>query len=174
MDILWSPWRSKYIQNFKDEEKGKIPDCFICEAINSKDNDEEFLIAARRKNSIVIMNRFPYNSGHLLIAANRHVGELSDLTDTELVEMMKMVTESTQILKKLYIPHGFNVGINIGRVAGAGVPGHLHIHVVPRWNGDSNFMPVLSETKVVSEDILVARKNISEAFINSPADIDEF
>lgn len=153
MSVMWSPWRSKYIETFKDEKVGDEEKCFLCEAAADKEHSDELLILSRKEKCFVIMNKFPYNSGHLLIAPYRHIGEFEDLETDELNNMMKTAQESIKVLKSAYNPHGYNLGINIGRVSGAGVPGHIHLHIVPRWNGDTNFMPVLADIKVVSESL---------------------
>lgn len=151
MDRLFSPWRSKYIESFSHEKEGK-EQCVLCSA-HQADSDDEHRIVTRGKSSYVIMNLYPYNSGHLMIVPYRHLSELQDLTDDEASEMMLLVRRMTIALQKTSHPHGFNVGCNIGRSAGAGIADHIHFHVVPRWNGDTNFMPVLSDTKLISEDM---------------------
>lgn len=147
MRKLWAPWRIQYIKTLK-EEKG----CIFC--IKPKENrDEENFILRRGKKSFIILNKFPYNSGHLMIAPYRHTGKIENLKDEESLEIFKFLKLSIKALKKVINPHGFNVGINIGKIAGAGYPGHIHFHVVPRWDGDTNFMPVIGETKVIPEEI---------------------
>ncbi|MBN1457639.1 MAG: HIT domain-containing protein [Sedimentisphaerales bacterium] len=145
---LWAPWRIKYIQGLSEKH-----DCFICHCLNDKDNDKENLVLWRTKNSIVIFNRFPYNNGHLLIAPSRHIPDLNDASDEELLELTKLTRDCKTALSETISPHGFNVGINFGRCAGAGLPDHMHIHLVPRWDGDTNFMHVCSDTDVISQSI---------------------
>ena len=158
---LWAPWRMRYI-----EQLSKPTDCFLCDYLKTPEKDAENYVLWRTDNSIVTFNRFPYNNGHLLIAPARHIANLDDASDAEMLELMKLVRDSQQALSAAISPHGFNVGINLGRCAGAGLPGHIHIHVVPRWDGDTNFMPVCSDTDVISQsmdelyEILV--KEISE------------
>lgn len=147
-DRIWSPWRYTYIK----EAVGPKTDCFLCEALEAH-QDRERLLLYRGEQAFVIMNRFPYNNGHLLIAPNRHIGNLEDLEPDEMSELFELVRTAKGWLDKTYHPDGHNIGINIGRVAGAGLPGHLHVHIVPRWNGDVNFMPVLGFTKVISEGL---------------------
>lgn len=147
--ILWAPWRIKYIQ----ELSGKDDGCFFCRYLEQPDKDDENLVLWRTDKCIVVQNRFPYNNGHLLIAPKRHIAELEDADDDELLEMIKLVRECKKALTGVLNPHGFNVGINLGRCAGAGLPGHMHIHIVPRWSGDTNFMSVCSETDVVSQSL---------------------
>ncbi len=144
MEILWAPWRLKYIKAPK--EKG----CFLCRYIKSK-NDEKNLILFRGGSAFIILNRYPYNSGHLMVAPMRHTADLSLLTDDEQLELIKLTGKAIDILKKAFSPMGFNIGVNLGRVAGAGLEDHLHFHVVPRWNGDTNFMPATSNTKVMPQ-----------------------
>jgi len=151
MERLYSPWRAKYIASFANEEKeGKC--CVFCDALK-QNNDEEMLIVWRGKACFIIMNRYPYNNGHLMVLPYRHVASLSDLTDEERLEVIRTIQISMEVLEQAMKPQGFNIGTNIGRVGGAGIVDHIHFHVVPRWNGDTNFMPVLAETKVISEDL---------------------
>lgn len=165
MEVLWAAWRSKYIQGFKDEKTDPNNNpCFICEAVNSIDKDKEMLVVERKEHCFVMLNKYPYNGGHTLVAPNRHIGDLEDLTDEELLEMMKTVKETTKALNKMSNPHGYNIGINLGRVSGAGLPGHLHIHIVPRWHGDTSFMSVLSDTKVVSQSLEETQELLSQAY----------
>ena len=142
---LWAPWRIDFIRS----EKGKS--CFLCDNEQSSDSVEEPLIITRNKNVFVIMNRYPYNPGHMLISPYRHVGDLTELTSTERAELMETVTQCQVVLKELMEPNGFNIGFNLGVDAGAGVADHIHMHIVPRWRGDNNFMPVISDTRVVPE-----------------------
>jgi ATP adenylyltransferase len=148
---LWAPWRIKYIQGLGDSSpKGH---CFICHNAQTPQDDDKNLVLWRTEKSIVILNRFPYNNGHLLIAPIRHIGGLEQATNDELLEMIKLVRESQKALSLAIKPHGFNIGMNFGRCAGAGLPDHLHIHIVPRWDGDTNFMSVCSDTKVISQSL---------------------
>jgi len=146
MRLLWSPWRSKYISN--PDREG----CFLCRALSKKDGVENFVLH-RGKYSFIIMNLFPYNTGHLMVAPLRHEGDFLRIKEEEFSEMWHLIQLSINSLKKVYHPHGFNLGMNLGRVAGAGLVDHLHIHILPRWEGDTNFLPVFSETKVIPEDI---------------------
>ncbi len=148
---LWAPWRMKYIQDLsKNLSQG---DCFICRNLENPQDDDKNLVLWRTEKSIVILNRFPYNNGHLLIAPIRHIHNLDRATDEELLEMTKLVRESQKVLSLAIKPHGFNVGMNFGRCAGAGLPEHLHIHIVPRWDGDTNFINVCSDTDVISQSL---------------------
>lgn len=150
---LWAPWRLAYVQNSEpsDSQPSK-PSCFLC-SYRDDDlaNDSKNLVVLRGEHSIVVLNRFPYNNGHLLIAPREHKADLRDLNDAELLETNHLLQKMIGLLEKTISPDGFNVGLNLGRVAGAGLPGHLHWHIVPRWNGDTNFMPILGEAKVIPQ-----------------------
>ncbi|MHC4075016.1 MAG: HIT family protein [Planctomycetota bacterium] len=157
---LWAPWRIKYIQQL-DKDKG----CFICHDLDNPQQDAENLVLWRCSHTVVILNRFPYNNGHLLIAPIRHIGQLEEASDQELLEMIKLVRESQKALSLAIKPHGFNVGINFSRCAGAGMPEHLHIHIVPRWDGDTNFMRVCDDVNVISQglsELLELLRDISQ------------
>ncbi len=145
---LWAPWRINYIRGL---DKGD--ECFICSNRDQPDKDEENLVLWRADSSVVVLNRYPYNNGHLLVAPKRHIAELSEADDQELLELIKLVCESQKALSLALEPHGFNVGMNFGRCAGAGLPGHLHIHVVPRWDGDTNFINVCADADVISQSL---------------------
>lgn len=151
MKRLFSPWRSKYIEAFSKPPDGDTG-CVFCRAA-ADPNDEEHFIVARGKTCFVILNLFPYNSGHVMVVPYRHTGEMADLKDEELLEVMQYLRKLVGALRSSSHPDGFNIGSNIGRSAGAGIDQHLHFHIVPRWNGDTNFMPVLADTKMISEDM---------------------
>jgi ATP adenylyltransferase len=163
---LWAPWRIQYVQGLgKEPLAGEKVGCFICYNLKHPQDDDENLVLWRTDKSIVILNRFPYNNGHLLIAPVRHIPDLGDASDEEMLDMIKLIGESQKALSQVIKPHGFNVGMNFGRCAGAGLPGHLHIHVVPRWDGDTNFMAVCSGTDVISQsltELLELMKKISK------------
>lgn len=161
MDVLWAPWRSQYIDTFKDEDKNKKLDCFFCEAAVSTGRSKELLVVARRKLCFAMLNKFPYNNGHTLIAPYRHVGDIDDLSDDELSELTFTVRQVKQALQQIYKPHGFNVGLNLGRTAGAGVPGHMHFHIVPRWDGDTSYMTIFADVNVVSESLKQTQEILS-------------
>jgi len=146
---LWAPWRIKYIQGL-----GKSSECFICHNVKNPQDGTGNLVVWRTPRCIVILNRFPYNNGHLLIAPLRHIPDLDQATGEELMEMILLVRESQRALSLAIKPHGFNVGMNFGRSSGAGLPDHLHIHIVPRWDGDTNFMKVCSDTNVISQSLV--------------------
>lgn len=158
MERIWSPWRSKYIKTFSNKKQDS--ECFICNAINSKNKDKEFLIVTRRKKCIVIMNKYPYNSGHILICPLRHISKFEDFETDEMLDIMTTSQEIIAVMKELFNPHGFNLGLNVGQSAGAGLPGHLHFHVVPRWNGDANFTATIAETKFFANSLEDTRKKL--------------
>ncbi len=150
MKRLHSPWRSEYIQTFKAPKKGR--GCVLCTALRSN-RDEHHRVVARGTHAFVILNLYPYNSGHCMVVPNRHVPTLDALTGAEYAETCRWIRKVVSGLEKVSAPDGFNIGSNIGRSAGAGIEDHIHFHVVPRWGGDTNFMPVLGDTKVISEDM---------------------
>lgn len=158
MKRLFSPWRSQYIASFSDA-KQKNKGCIFCKAYKANKDDKN-LIVTRGKRCFVIMNLFPYNSGHLMVVPYRHVPTLIELTEEESSEVMSLLKEMTSALQKIMRPDGFNIGSNIGRPAGAGIDEHVHFHIVPRWNGDTNFMPILSDTKMISEDLRATLKKL--------------
>lgn len=158
MEKLFSPWRSKYIATFKDEKPHKGESLFT--RILKEKNDSKNLVLKRKKHCFVMMNLFPYNSGHVMIIPYKQTPNLTGLTKEEYAEIMQTAEEIMRALDVVMKPHGFNFGANIGRVAGAGIDDHIHFHIVPRWNGDTNFMPVLSDVKVVSEDLQRTYKKI--------------
>lgn len=150
MRRLHSPWRSEYIQTFKSPKKKK--GCVLCDALRSR-RDEDHRVVARGRHAFVILNLYPYNSGHCMVVPNRHVPTLDALTEAEYAETCRWIRKVVAGLGKISAPDGYNIGSNIGRSAGAGIDDHIHFHVVPRWGGDTNFMPVLGDTKVISEDM---------------------
>jgi ATP adenylyltransferase len=147
MKVLWAPWRMEYI--LSNQQGG---DCIFCPG-HDRDRDEARLILYTGSLSVVVMNRFPYINGHLLVAPMRHVSGLESLSQEELLALMDMVRKAVEVLKKVMNPEGFNVGLNLGKVAGAGMEEHLHFHIVPRWKGDTNFMAVFGEVRVIPEHI---------------------
>lgn len=150
MDRLWAPWRMEYILSTVKEPDDA--DCVFCKLF-AESNDEQNLILYRGRLAFVVMNKFPYNSGHLMVVPVRHVGEFALLTADEHLELAALVTQAQNALAKAMRPHGFNIGMNLGRASGAGIVDHLHYHVVPRWSGDSNFMNTTADTKVMSESL---------------------
>lgn len=158
MKDLWAPWRMSYILQLDQTEE-----CIFCTKPKGQ-HDEEHLILHRGKTCFVMMNLFPYNNGHLMVAPYRHTADLGGLSDEERLDLMGLVGPWTRILSDVLGAQGFNIGMNLGRVAGAGIDQHLHLHVVPRWNGDTNFMPVVGDTKVISEALTETYRKLREAF----------
>jgi ATP adenylyltransferase len=146
VERLWAPWRIEYVEAPHPHDEG----CIFCGRLALGD-DEKALILTRSQLAFAILNAYPYNPGHLMVAPLRHVGELEALRPDELADASALLQRSVRALKEASGPDGFNIGLNLGRVAGAGVPGHVHWHVVPRWNGDTNFMAVVGETRVLPE-----------------------
>lgn len=157
---IWAPWRLAYV---KDASKDIEEECIFC-AKPAQDDDEANLIVHRGERSFVILNLFPYTNGHLMVAPYAHLGRLQELGSETLTEMMALAQRSMDRLEQVYDPHGYNVGFNQGRVAGAGVEHHIHMHVVPRWGGDTNFMPVIADTKVMPQSIEQSYEAMRGAF----------
>lgn len=153
MDRLWAPWRAQYIRD-TSRARDSEPSCFLCGGLAAPPStDRERLILWRGPHSVLVLNRFPYNNGHLLVAPLLHLGTLGELHGESLTEPIETIRRAIGVLDRVLSPHGYNVGLNQGRSAGAGLPGHLHWHVVPRWDGDANFMPVIGQTKVLIESL---------------------
>lgn len=163
MKRLYSPWRSAYIATFKHVKKSTR--CLFCRIAKEK-KDEKNLVVWRGKHCYLVLNLYPYNSGHLMIVPYKHTPDLAGLSDAENKEMMQATLKAMRALEKVSSPQGFNFGANIGRAAGAGIDQHVHFHVVPRWSGDTNFMPVLSDTKLISEDMKKTWRNLVKAVGN--------
>ena len=150
MDRLWSPWRAKYIASGVDSEPGT---CVFCQIGNDKENDEQNFVLFRGQFNFLVLNLFPYISGHILIVPFAHLGELDDAPKEVTDEMMDLIKRSQAALRKAYKPAGFNVGMNFGAAAGAGIVDHIHAHILPRWVGDTNFMTSIGETRVLPESL---------------------
>ncbi|MGD9015708.1 MAG: HIT domain-containing protein [Candidatus Omnitrophota bacterium] len=146
MNKLWAPWRIGYIQAFGKQPKG----CLFCRCLKSKGKNFIFI---KNKYCFAMLNTFPYNNGHVMISPNRHVGDLQMLSESESTDIFKTLKQVFYLLDKILKPEGYNLGMNIGRCAGAGIPGHLHLHIVPRWQADTNFMPVVADSKVISQSL---------------------
>lgn len=144
MEQLWAPWRIRYILG--ERESG----CFFCRKSQESDDAKNHVVI-RARTCFALLNTYPYNAGHLMVAPYKHTGDLDDLAESELSELMSLTRRCKQLLSRAIKPHGFNIGINIGRTAGAGVLDHVHVHIVPRWDGDTNFMPVLADTHVMPQ-----------------------
>ena len=147
MNQLWAPWRMTYIKKADDGDE-----CIFCK-FPRDDRDGDNLILLRGTTAFVILNAFPYSNGHLMITPFRHTADMNDLSDEEQLELISLTRRAINLLKSAFHPDGFNVGMNLGRVAGAGIADHLHMHVVPRWNGDTNFMPVIADVRVIPESL---------------------
>lgn len=162
MDYLWTPWRYRYIAS-----AGKEQGCIFCDAAAAKD-DQRTLIVHRGQKNFVILNRFPYTSGHSMVVPYAHVADLSAVDPSTLSEMMLLAQKTQIAIGDVYHPEGYNLGMNLGRAAGAGVAGHLHLHVLPRWSGDVNFMTTVSETRVEPEDLSTTYEKVRKA-LESPS-----
>ena len=157
MKQIWAPWRIEYIQ------MQKPAGCILCDKPEQKDDVANYILY-RGDNNFVIMNSYPYNPGHLMVAPYRHVANLEELTDAERHEHFDIVSRSIKLLKEVFGPAGFNIGMNIGKVAGAGIDDHIHTHIVPRWQGDTNFMPVIADVRVVPEALAETYKKLEGKF----------
>ncbi len=146
MKNLWAPWRKEYILSTKEKK------CFLCEVL-CDNQDRKNLILYRGNECFCILNKYPYNSGHVMVVPNNHINDLSKLSDPEMIELLTITSTVKDILAKKLNPEGFNIGMNLGKAAGAGVEDHIHLHIVPRWNGDTNFMPVIADTKVIPQSL---------------------
>ena len=158
MERLWAPWRLEYVQT-ADGQVG----CIFCAALDG-DDDEGHLVVHRGERAFVLLNKFPYSSGHLLVAPSRHGVAFDELGDDEALEVHRLAAAGVAALRAVYAPEGFNIGWNVGRAAGAGIPEHAHLHVVPRWSGDTSFMPVLADVKVLPEHLEVSRRKLAAAW----------
>jgi len=158
---IWAPWRVEYMEALGGPETG----CFLCHHRDDKDNDEQNLVLCRGERAFVVMNRFPYTGGHSMVAPYEHLGELEDMDEATMLEIIKLVRDVQAVLKRAIHAQGFNIGINLGRCAGAGLPGHLHVHIVPRWSGDTNFMPVLDNIHVIPQALADLHKQLRQAAI---------
>jgi ATP adenylyltransferase len=163
MERLWSPWRFGYVTG-ANPASGRVPECIFCDAGGSPNTNRADLVLVRGRLSYVVLNLYPYNNGHLMVAPNRHVASLAGATADELSEMMRFTRDAELALTEAYQPQGINAGINIGRPAGAGIVGHLHIHMVPRWAGDTSFMSVIGETRVLPETMADTAKRLRPIF----------
>ncbi len=159
MERIWSPWRSEYVG------KESPSDCIFCAKLQAG-NDEDNYVLLRANKVFVVLNLYPYTNGHLMVAPKRHVSELTALEQEEAVEIIQLTQKFVQLLKLVFKPEGFNIGANLGKVAGAGVPGHFHVHIVPRWQGDTNFMTTINNTRVMSEGLKTTYRKLKETIKN--------
>jgi ATP adenylyltransferase len=162
MDRLWSPWRYRYVSRTSAGE-----DCVFCS--KPGENDADALILFRGRRNFVILNLFPYTTGHLMVVPYEHCAALEDLSEETVIEMMELTRRAVSCLKRVYRPAGLNVGMNLGECAGAGIAGHLHMHVLPRWPGDANFMTTVGETRVMPEELGETWRRLSAAFHETPS-----
>jgi ATP adenylyltransferase len=158
MEILWAPWRRKYVTS-----GAKEPGCVLCRALAEADQPESLVVHVGERD-FILMNRYPYNAGHVMIAPRRHVGTLNDATPEELSDMMALARRLEEVFREVYKPDGINFGMNLGRPAGAGVADHIHLHAVPRWSGDTNFMSVVGGVRVIPEDSVEACARLRSYF----------
>lgn len=157
METLWAPWRMEYV------EKARSPGCVFCDT-SSTEHDEQNLLLCRGRRVFILMNLYPYNPGHVMIAPYRHVDDLGKLSAEEQLELIQEAARSMRLLRGVMNPDGFNLGMNQGKVAGAGIEDHLHLHVVPRWNGDTNFMPIVGQTRVIPEGLAATYQKLAPVF----------
>jgi len=150
-DNLWAPWRMEYIHSLSGDAESD--GCFFCRYIEHPEQDQAHHVIWRSAHGVVLMNRYPYTNGHLMVATRRHVGDPATLEEAELVGLTRLTYQAVALLRRVLAPQGFNVGANLGQCAGAGVPGHLHHHIVPRWNGDTNFLSTLAGTRVIPQSL---------------------
>jgi len=164
MDRLWSPWRYDYIKSGSSDEQTEPPPCVFCAMLESAGDDESKFILHRAAHNFIVLNIYPYISGHLMIVPYAHLAEIASAPKEVTDEMMDLTKRSQTILREVYHPHGFNLGMNLGRAAGAGVAGHFHMHIMPRWTGDANFMSTIGETRVIPEDLTTTYRKLKDKF----------
>lgn len=166
MERLYAPWRSSYARGIAASKKVKTSskECVFCKAVKEQKDEQNFIIK-RYKHTVIMLNRFPYNAGHLLIMPLAHKKNLHDLTPAARIELMELISRATHIVQKELKAPGINVGLNLGKEAGAGIPSHLHFHVLPRWKGDTNFLPLLAQTKQISFDLNSVYKELRDHFL---------
>jgi ATP adenylyltransferase len=162
MEKLWSPWRSKYIESLS--KKKHDDECIFCEAAKNDVNDPKNLLVRKGDLTFTLLNLYPYNNGHLMVIPFRHISDLDDLSNQEGSEIFRELQLTRRALLEISQPHGFNIGANIGRISGAGIDEHIHFHIVPRWSGDTNFMPVLGEVKVISQELKETKIKLLNAY----------
>lgn len=166
MDRLYTPWRSKYIMS--ENKDNRVFDCVFCTMLSQAESEDyQNLILLRWPHTFLVLNRYPYNSGHLMVLPRAHKADLSELNSDVQAEIMHLVSHGVDVLKKVYKPAAFNIGINMGEIAGGSISQHLHVHIVPRWQGDTNFMPVIGETKTLPEELSVTYSRLREALDQS-------
>ncbi|MCG3139027.1 MAG: AP-4-A phosphorylase [Phycisphaerae bacterium] len=162
---LWAPWRMSYIKSLQPQDNS--PSCFLCQYWATPELDAEHYVVYRSTQSLVVLNLFPYTGGHVLVAPSRHVPQLTQLSNEEHIELSCLITQTQMVLDRLLHPEGYNIGMNIGRVAGAGLPDHIHYHLVPRWSGDTNFMSNVGGVRVISNELRELHQQMSAAWSRS-------
>ncbi len=164
MDRLWTPWRYDYIKGTSGEKSGASSSCVFCSLRDRIDDDERTFVLLRARHNFIVLNIYPYISGHLLIVPYEHTAELDAASQETTSELMELARRCQTALREGYQPHGFNLGMNLGQSAGAGVADHIHLHIMPRWTGDTNFMSTVSETRVIPEDLMTTYNNLRGKF----------
>jgi len=162
MKKMWSPWRTNYIDNLI--HKADTEECIFCGFSKLKEEDPKNLLIDKGEKTFTVLNLYPYNNGHLMVVPYRHTSDFADLSDEENLEIMNKLKLAKKALQQMAKPEGFNLGANIGKISGAGIANHIHFHIVPRWNGDTNFMPVLGDVKVISQDLLETKQRLLAAY----------
>ena len=164
MDVLWSPWRYDYIRSGEAGDKPLSPDCVFCELQKDPARDEENFILHRAGHNFIVLNIYPYVSGHLMIVPYEHIADLFALSKEISDELMDLTKRCQQVIGEVYTPNGFNLGMNLGKAAGAGVAGHVHMHIMPRWFGDVNFMTAVGQTRTIPEDLRTSYEKLKGKF----------
>lgn len=159
MDFLWTPWRYQYVTNL-----GEPVACIFCRAAADPDHDKDHFVVYRGAHNLIMLNRFPYTSGHIMVVPYEHVSTIEDLPDETLVELIRLARAADKQLRAVYRPEGLNLGFNLGRSAGAGIAGHVHMHALPRWTGDTSFMTSIGETRILPEDLETSWEKLRRAF----------
>lgn len=162
MDVLWSPWRYDYIKSGNASSDDKV--CVFCSLLNNPASDADKYIVHRAGYNFVVLNIYPYSTGHLMIVPFAHIGELDELEPESAAEMMELTKTAQKVLREVYAPDGFNLGMNLGKAAGAGVAGHIHMHILPRWAGDANFMTAIGQTRTLPEDLKTTYDKLKNKF----------
>lgn len=165
MECLWAPWRMEFIRDAGRQEAAN--ECFLCRAATTEDC-AACLVVKRSANALVVLNRYPYNNGHLLIAPRRHIAQIEELSHDEFEEITTLLLQAKKLMDCLMTPHGYNVGMNLGRASGAGLEAHLHLHIVPRWVGDTNFMTTTGSAKVIPQSLEELQRVLSDAWAQVP------
>ncbi len=164
MDVLWSPWRYDYIKSDKNEDAIESTGCVFCDILKSSASDEEKFILHRAEHNFIILNIYPYISGHIMVVPYKHIADIDKSSKQESDELMDLTKKCQSIIRSTYYPQGLNIGMNLGKAAGAGVAEHLHMHILPRWVGDANFMTAIGETRTIPESLQTTYEKLKDAF----------